>query len=597
MSLALIQESAKEVRRLSIAGSPLAVGDFRLKKLAAPLEQAGTKVPVFAQVAKAIHDVVNGSEADSAANLLTLSTLLNAILYTQGQSSEEGPVAELESYPAPTVSTRIPARLLKPLVHALTSTGSGRFETVRAAVASGGFNDLRLISPSIQALGDIYPELADLVADTILPGYGIGIVPLLKSGLDLKGKKCDARRLKILHTLDPEGTLSLCKTALEDASSELKVAAIQCLGSHEDCLPLVLEQTKSKNKSHRAAALEALAANDLPQVATLFKEWLTGPNLEEIIHPIRRITNHEVIASLLTEGKQTLARALKNDASAVMRYMHILRCLERRTDAATEEYLASTMTKAQEIAKIKSDNGGASGTDIVRQLAELLYTIGSPLALGHILTHQTSIPADTFHLVVLSARRSWPAAKVFDTFAPWLQRAKPSTKAYADALIRSMQLSVADTPSDDSGGDQETHVQREATLAWDPRWLDVAIKADRKDMVHLLARPGHKGVVGYLLKQLEGKAPDLPSTFAALRRCQFPQLTKTFLGLVAKRTKGVKQVDYTLIGLFHSARHLPAADLPLLDDFATQLDEVFVDRFLEALTPLRMQSQTLNSSH
>src|SRR5882724_4667256 len=97
MSLALIQESAKEVRRLAIAGSALAVGDFRLKKLIAPLEQSGAKVPVFAQVAKGIGDLVNGAEADSAANLLSLSTLLNAILYTQGQSSTDGDYREIES--------------------------------------------------------------------------------------------------------------------------------------------------------------------------------------------------------------------------------------------------------------------------------------------------------------------------------------------------------------------------------------------------------------------------------------------------------------------------------------------------------------------
>src|SRR2546425_11214907 len=96
MSLALIQESAKEVRRLSIAGSPLAVGDFRLKKLIAPLEQAGAKAPVFAQVAKAIGDLVNGSEAATAAHLLSLSTLLNAILYTQGQTGTEAAFQELE---------------------------------------------------------------------------------------------------------------------------------------------------------------------------------------------------------------------------------------------------------------------------------------------------------------------------------------------------------------------------------------------------------------------------------------------------------------------------------------------------------------------
>src|SRR3954463_1051203 len=98
MSLALIQEAAKEVRRLAVAGSPLAVGDFRLKKLIAPLEQAGAKVPVFAQAAKAISDLVNGNEADSAANLLALSTLLNAVLYTQGQFGTDGAYRELETF-------------------------------------------------------------------------------------------------------------------------------------------------------------------------------------------------------------------------------------------------------------------------------------------------------------------------------------------------------------------------------------------------------------------------------------------------------------------------------------------------------------------
>ncbi len=106
MSLALIQESAKEVRRLAIAGSPLAVGDFRLKKLIAPLEEAGAKVPVFGQVAKAMSNLVNGNEADSAAHLLSLSTLLNAILYTQGLTGAEGDYEEVEMFATNSSSTR-----------------------------------------------------------------------------------------------------------------------------------------------------------------------------------------------------------------------------------------------------------------------------------------------------------------------------------------------------------------------------------------------------------------------------------------------------------------------------------------------------------
>lgn len=592
MSLALIQESAKEVRRLAIAGSPLAVGDFRLKNLAAPLEQAGAKVPVFAQVAKAINDVVNGKEADSAANLLNLSTLLNAILYTQGQSSAEGEVRELETFVSNSASTRTPARLLKPLVQALTSTGSGRFEIVKSAAERGAFNDLRLIDPAIQALGDVYPELADLVTEKILPGYGPGIVPLLKSGLDLKGKKSDARRLQIMHELDPAGTLPLCKTALEDGSPEVKVAAIACLGKHEDCLPLVLEQAKAKNKQLRAAALEALTAHDIPPVRSLFVELVRSTTLEELIVPLRSVRIGEVLDALLAEASSALTKALKNETAGVLRYYEILQCLEQRTDSPTETYLVATMAQAVQIGKIKATNCVISGPDILRQLSELLYDIGSPQTVNLLLAHREQVPADSFHLVFLSAVRAWPPAKVFDEFAPLLQAKKRPAKDFADAIERVMRGAlypgVAETLVDDA-----RHLAQSLTKTeWDARWLDAAVKADRADMVNFLARPGHKGVIKHLLKQLEGNGHDVPTAIEALSRCQYPKLTETFLDLLTKRTKKLKQADYHIINLMNCARHLPPTDLPKLDAFAAKLDEKFVDHFLEALAPLRTPTET-----
>ncbi len=54
MSLALVTETAREVRRLAQAGSDLARGDFRLERLREPLAAAGAKVPVFAKLAEAI---------------------------------------------------------------------------------------------------------------------------------------------------------------------------------------------------------------------------------------------------------------------------------------------------------------------------------------------------------------------------------------------------------------------------------------------------------------------------------------------------------------------------------------------------------------
>jgi hypothetical protein len=594
MSLALIQESAKEVRRLAIAGSPLAVGDFRLKKLILPLEQAGAKVPVFAQVAKAISDVVNGKEADASANLLNLSTLLNAILYTQGRTSTEGELRELEMFPSNSASTRTGARVLKPLVQALTSTGGGRFETVKSAVERGAFNDLRLIDPAMQALGDVYPELADLVAEKILPGYGPGIVPLLKTGLDLKGKKSDARRLQIMHELDPAGTLPLCKTALEDGSPEVKAAAIACLGKHEDCLPLVLEQANAKNKSLRAAALDALTAHDLPAVRKLFIGLVQRASLEEAIGPLRLVKNREIFDALIAEAKTALAKALKNETAGVLRYFEILQCLERRTDTPTEEYLVATMSQAVQIAKIKAANCVISGPDILRQLTELLYGIGSPQALNLIIAHQDKIPVDSYRLVLLSALRSWPAEKVFAEFSPLLEQKKGAGKVKYELLERAIYASSHGRGAsllnryvpDDEEPDEEFNV------TWDSRWLDAAIKADRPEAVCYLARPGHKNVVTYLLKRVEAKSKLRPGlVIDALARCQYPKLTDLYLDLVAKGTKGSKRWDYDLQQLLESARYLPPADLPRLEEFAAKLEQNYQDHFLEAIASLRPTSQ------
>jgi hypothetical protein len=45
MSIAVLNEVYSEVRRLAIAGSVVAPGDFRLKKLVEPLKKAGAKAP------------------------------------------------------------------------------------------------------------------------------------------------------------------------------------------------------------------------------------------------------------------------------------------------------------------------------------------------------------------------------------------------------------------------------------------------------------------------------------------------------------------------------------------------------------------------
>jgi hypothetical protein len=488
--------------------------------------------------------------------------------------------------------------MLKPLVEALTASGGGRFEIVKSAVERGGFNDLRLIDPAIQALGDNYAELADLVAEKILPGYGPGIVPRLQATLDLKGKKEDGRKLEVMHRLNPGGTLDLCKKALEEGSVEVKVAAIGCLGKHADCLPLVLEQANAKNKLLRAAALEALAEHDRPEITKIFSELVKGKALDILVRPFRALRNRQVLNSLLEEGKRVFDLVLKGDSEQIPRCCEILDCLERRTDAEAEEFLLTCFVSSGKVAKVKAaKNSIFAGPELLTRFAFLLCSIGSPRALEAVLAQREVLPPAAFPQVLHAALRSWSPEKVFTEFSPLLAQTKGAGKEKAEHLQRAISAAHWDETSrfnpmfnvePDAADDQtlRKHV-------WDDRWLDAAIKADQATVVCCLARPNHKAALNYLLKLGDAKkTSDAGMTVRALVRCQYPKVTNYFLELVGKKTKNAKYLDYELQFLFENARHLPPTDLPKLDEFAAKLDEKFVDAFLVAIDPLRRPNQS-----
>jgi hypothetical protein len=218
MSIPVLTQVYDEVRRLSIAGSVVAAGDFRLKKLVPPLEQAGQKAPVFAKVAQAVGKLVESNEKASAEALLDLSTLINAILYTQGETGQAGTLQPIETTDLGQQATQASARVLKPLLEALSTTGSGRLEIIRDAHERGAFRDLRLVKPALGALDDAYPEIGDFVAEKVLPLYGKAILPELRAKFDQKGRAGHVRRLTLMHQLDPEGSRETVKQALDEGS-------------------------------------------------------------------------------------------------------------------------------------------------------------------------------------------------------------------------------------------------------------------------------------------------------------------------------------------------------------------------------------------
>src|SRR5207237_2770187 len=99
----------------------------------------------------------------------------------QGETGAPGALAPIETIDLGSPTAQASARVLKPLLEALTTTGSGRLELIRDAHERGAFRDLRLVKPALEAIDDVYGEIADFIADQVLPLYGKSILADLRA--------------------------------------------------------------------------------------------------------------------------------------------------------------------------------------------------------------------------------------------------------------------------------------------------------------------------------------------------------------------------------------------------------------------------------
>ncbi len=255
MSLSLIADTATEVNRLAIAGSALASGDYRLKKILPQLEALAPKAPIFGRIAQGVTAVISGTDAAVAGRaLLDLSTLLTAIQYTQSPHGVEGEFEPVEATGRDWVPTVAGYRSLSAVVEALTRTGPGRLEVVKDAAERGLFKDLRLMKPALGALHDSYGELSDYVCRSVLPQFGNIILPALISGFDPKGGRPHARRITALCLIDQQQGRAFCRTVAGDATKEVKAAIIEVLTGSAVDADFLTELTSKQGARTRKAA-------------------------------------------------------------------------------------------------------------------------------------------------------------------------------------------------------------------------------------------------------------------------------------------------------------------------------------------------------
>ncbi|MCY3006897.1 MAG: HEAT repeat domain-containing protein [Planctomycetota bacterium] len=588
MSIAILNEVYSEVRRLAVAGSLVAPGDFRIKKLIEPLKKAGAKAPIFSKVAESVEDLVNSNEQSSASSLLILSSLVCSILYTQGATGVDGKLEGIQSTSVLTQRNQISARMLKPLIEALTSTGSGRLDAIRSAIDHGLFADLRLVRPALLAIDDSYSEIGDLIAERVLPTYGKAILADLKSAYEIKGKVGHARRLKLMHTIDPVFARETVKESLVGGSPDVKVAAIECLGGDAEDFSYLIEQSKASAKNVRQAAYCALCKVANEESLAILIKGIDGKDLELVARAASDSKPPELVDAALDRARKLLVEVPSNSdkkkqGDQVGRILELISILRNPMKPESRHFLRECVEMSKELQKIKSTPGGL---DIVESVVEALAADSA--SIDYLIQHRDHLPVECFHEIFVQGLEVLPPKKFYNTFSPYINRsAKKNTPEHRrNTIVREGLF-----------GDNEYHwgrIRKEARKPMDVDWLNDAIAADDLELAVALAQPNHAGLVKYIdTKLTDPKAmSNLESSVAsAMIVIGHPKTNAFVIEKLAASLK--KKSAYESYPWCNLATRLNADALPALESLAgdAKLAESASNRLIDAISEIRERTK------
>ena len=253
----------QELNRLFIAGSKFAKNDPRLQKYIPILKKLGEKAPVFNKLAQEVEALLQAESQQSAEKLLSVSTLLYSVLYTQGVTIQAEATKALQepNVSIADVNTTYSYLQLKPVLQALTQSNSGRLEVLKDAFERGIFKDSRTFGYLSYALADKYTELADYVLQTIIPTCGQAMLPFLLSDFRLEDRTENVRRLRLLYQLKYAEMDSLTDKIFSESLTNLQAEAISIIAEKKDTQTedFIMSLTGDKNKLVREASYKALA--------------------------------------------------------------------------------------------------------------------------------------------------------------------------------------------------------------------------------------------------------------------------------------------------------------------------------------------------
>ncbi|WP_252230543.1 hypothetical protein [Clostridium sp. ZBS15] len=327
----------------AVLGTKSLSDDFRLKKISEKIKLLSSKAQVFSKIYSTLEGLLNEGSENTYIIMCELVNLINAVLYTQGnsQSIEKEEKFEIdENIKGTSVLRYSEIRNIKEILKGGTTT---KWASLKKAFKENKLFDYRLLNDLLGELSNSYVYEYDFSIVTILSQYNEDIVHILMEKFEKSDKVAKCNIVKIISNVGKEKYNNFYKKCvLEEDADNVISAAIKALKDDRNNEQFLLD-LKLKKKALKEARILALACMDTEKADEEVKKYCLKniKFLNEVLNERLFIKEDEIIE--LIEESMTKEFGEKNtkdyeffyemlDASKNFKSKRIIEVLKKAVD-------------------------------------------------------------------------------------------------------------------------------------------------------------------------------------------------------------------------------------------------------------------------